>query len=315
MAKNNSKLYNFFFADGYRTTVIIIIILGIIFFGIVLYLTFSKKRTNFKLLFIVMLNVMISALLSIIGYLFNWKIEKENVKTLLFDNKFPCIMQSTFLAFFQSSRESFLTLLTFLVLLNYLNQKIKLDEDNTLYKVLIFCFCYGIPFIANIIYISIDAFGESHLFCFVKLDKPGPLCGTIHFSYLLFLLILNVIFTLYIIINDSCKKEEVNDVWFEDEYKKSCLNPLLKKIIFYPIAQIISLSFPINYRFSTFVSENGNEDKIAGIASVLNSVSSFIYTFIFMLSNNLLINFKDDKENNAVGQNVELNEGITLNPE
>ena len=34
-----------------------------------------------------------------------------------------------------------------------------------------------------------------------------------------------------------------------------------------------------------------------------------------MLSNNLLINFKDDKENNAVGQNVELNEGITLNPE
>ena len=41
MSENNSKLYNLFFADGYRFTVIII--LGIIFLGIVLYLSLSRK--------------------------------------------------------------------------------------------------------------------------------------------------------------------------------------------------------------------------------------------------------------------------------
>ena len=201
MSENNSKLYNFFFADGYRFAVIIIIILGIIFLGTVLYLVLSRKKSSFNLIFILMLNVMISSILSISGYLFNWKIGEYPNKKLLFDNEFLCVMESTVLAIFQSSRESCLTLLTFLILLNYLNEKIDLDKGQKMFEIIMFLYCYGVPFIANIVYISIGAFGENHLFCFVKLNNLGSICGSVHFFYLFVLLILNSVFTLFILIH------------------------------------------------------------------------------------------------------------------
>lgn len=298
MSENNSKLYNFFFADGYRIAVLIIIILGIIFFGIVLYLAFSRKRSNFNLIFILMLNVMISSIISITGYLIEWKIGEDNNKVLLFDSNFICVMQSTVLAIFQSSRESFLTLMTFLIVLNYLNEKIDLDSDKKKYKIIIFSYCYGVPVIANIIYISIGAYGENHLFCYVKLNQKGSVCGSIHFFYLFFLLVINSIFTLFLLIHDSCVKKPIeNDIWLEE---KTCLNPLLKKIIFYPIAQVFSLGVPIYYRYGTFISKDKNIYLMAGIAAVSNSFSSFIYTFIFMVSNNLLLcSKKEDKKDNS----------------
>ena len=212
------------------------------------------------------------------------------------------------LAIFQSSRESCLTLLTFLILINYLNEKIDLDNKKKFYKIIIFLYSYGIPVIANIIYISIGAYGENHLFCYVKLNDKGAICGSIHFFYLFALLILNSIFTLFILIHDSCiRKSNENEIWLEE---KTCINPLLKKIIFYPIAQVFSLGVPIIYRYGSFISKSDTIYKMAGIAAVSNSFSSFIYTLIFMASNNLLFCCKKDN-NTDDSKSIELNESLS----
>lgn len=308
MAENKSKLYNFFFADGFRIAVNIIILLGLIFFGTVVYKTYSRKRSNFKLLFIIMLNVMISTILSSLGYIFNWKVDNgSEKKVLLFNDGVTCIIQSFLLNFFQTSRESFLTLLTFIVFLYFKNQTFDLNKVKNLYKIAIYLFCYGIPLIASIIYMSIGAFGESHLFCFTKLENnsPVPITAIIHYIYLILLVLLNIIFTLYITIKDSCTKNNYqNDAWLEEEEKEEkkccclkCLNPLLLKIIFYPIAQLVCLSLPFAYRFiAFFFKKNPSLEVWAGLAAVLNSLSIVIYTFIFMFSNNLLPCCKIDNE-------------------
>ena len=122
MSNNHSKFYNFFFSDYCRFFENIIVLIGIIFFIFVLYKAFSNKRSGFKILFIVMLNAMICANLSILGYLINWKIDVgNNQRELLFGKKngFSCIVQSIFLTFFQTARESFLTNLTVIVLFDY----------------------------------------------------------------------------------------------------------------------------------------------------------------------------------------------------
>jgi len=99
-----SEIYQFFFAGGYRITVNIILFLSIISFGIFIYLVCSKKNSSFNIIFRIMLNVLISALLSGIGYLFNWK-KNEGIDeiNLIFENDFVCKMQSVTLGLFQTS--------------------------------------------------------------------------------------------------------------------------------------------------------------------------------------------------------------------
>ena len=253
-----------------------------------------------------MLNVLISALLSGIGYLFNWKnYEKKN---LIFENGIMCTIQSVTLGLFQTSRESFLVVLSFLIFLNYKNPNFNIDKKKILITIMIYLFGYGIPLIANIIYISIGGYGESHLFCFTKKDdnnkensdksdSNGDLIGIIHYIYIIILVILNFYFTFYIISHEvCCKNKEENDLW-EEEDNISCFNPLLKRLIFYPFAQIISLSGPIYYRIMTyFFEKNGEMDYSAGICAILNCLSTFLHTFIFALSNNLLNCNKKEEE-------------------
>jgi hypothetical protein len=256
-----------------------------------------------------MLNVLISALLSGIGYLFNCKnYEKKN---LIFGEGTMCTIQSVTLGLFQTSRESFLVVLSFLIFLNYKNPNFNIDKKKILITIMIYLFGYGIPLIANIIYISIGGYGKSHLFCFTKenddkSDSNGDIIGIIHYIYIIILVILNFYFTFYIISHEvCCKNKEENDLW-EDE-DNSCFNPLLKRLIFYPFAQIISLSGPVYYRIMSISKMSGDLKDAAGICAILNSFSSFIHTFIFALSNNI-INCKKNEE-------IKENQNLLLNKE
>ena len=73
----NSKAFNFFFADKYRTAIIIIIIISIILFLFVFPKTLSSSK-KFKLVYIVMINIMIIGIINPSVYFFNWVIYDEN---------------------------------------------------------------------------------------------------------------------------------------------------------------------------------------------------------------------------------------------
>jgi len=283
-----SVLTQFFFANNSRIIVNIILFFAIILFVIFIYLVCSRKNSSFNIIFKIMLNVMISALLSGIGYLFNWKnFEKDN--SLIFGGDIICSIQSVTLGLFQTSRESFLVLLSFLIFLNYKNPNINFDNHKKLIEIMIYLFGYGIPLIANIIYIIKGVYGKNDLFCFTDND----LISIVHYTYIIILVILNFFFTFYIISHEVCCKSKENDAW-EEEENASCFNPLLNRLIYYPFAQIISLSGPIYYRIK-FISRQKSLEDAAGICAVLNCLSTFLHTFIFALSNNLLNCNKKEK--------------------
>ena len=296
MSEKHSKLYYFFLADYGRITVNILVLIGFILFIIVLYKAFSKKTSGFKLLFIVMINVMICALLSIVGYIFNWKIKDENdERVLLFGDKDGalCIIQSLFLNFFQTARESLLTSLTIIVFFTYLEHNV----EKTKYKILIFLFCYGVPFASNILCLICDGFTENDLFCFTKVKGFGKTFGVIHYLYLIALALLNLGLVSSILIMDYKQGKKFED-WLDDEKGSKCccvfIDPLLKKIIPYPFAQFAALTFPIIYRVGN---KAGNSVKWAKIAAIGNSFAAVFYTLIFFYFNKIVLD-KDSKENN-----------------
>ena len=293
------SFYEFFFVDGYRLTVNIILFLAIISFGIFIYLVCSKKNSSFNMIFKIMLNVMISALLSGIGYIFNWK--NKNGDKLIFGEGPICPIQSVFLGLFQTSRESFLVSLSFLIFLNYKKTNINIDKNKNFIEIMIYLFGYGIPLIDNIIYIIIHGYGKSDSFCFTEKSHKGNLISIIHYTYIIILVILNFFFTFYILSHEvCCKNNEENDLWGEED-NISCFNPLLNRLIYYPLGQIISLSGPLYYRIMSIIYEGFeyNMKDPAGICAILNCFSSFIHTFIFALSNNLLnCNKKEEEKEN-----------------
>ena len=175
-----SVLTQFFFANNSRIIVNIILFFAIILFVIFIYLVCSRKNSSFNIIFKIMLNVMISALLSGIGYLFNWKnFEKDN--SLIFGGDIICSIQSVTLGLFQTSRESFLVLLSFLIFLNYKNPNINFDNHKKLIEIMIYLFGYGIPLIANIIYIIKGVYGKNDLFCFTD----NNLISIVHYTYII----------------------------------------------------------------------------------------------------------------------------------
>jgi len=301
-----SVIGEFFFADKYRIIVNIILFFAIILFVILIYLVCSRKISSFSISFKIMLNVMISALLSGIGYLFNWK--NDNNNNLIFGEGIICPIQSVTLGLFQTSRESFLVVLSFLIFLNYKNPNINFDDYKKLIEIMTYLFGYGIPFIVNIIYIVEGGYGKSHLFCFT--DKN--IISIIHYSYIIILVLLNFYFTFYIISHEvCCKNRDEDDVW--DEEDTSCFNPLLNRLIYYPFAQIISLSGPIYYRINFIISSEEELLKdAAGICAILNCLSTFLHAFIFALSNNLL-NCKK-KEEIKENKNPLFNRDMELKP-
>ena len=100
-----SVIGEFLYADKYRIIVNIILFFAIILFVILIYLVCSRKISSFSIIFKIMLNVMISALLSGKGYLFNWK-NDDNANLILGDG-IICHIQSITLGLFQTSRKVF----------------------------------------------------------------------------------------------------------------------------------------------------------------------------------------------------------------
>ena len=306
----HSKLYYFFFADFCRITINILILIGFILFVILLHKAFSKKKSHFNLLFVVMINIIVCALLSIIGYIFNWKIIDNNggekKRILLFGNRddFLCRIQSIFLNYFQTVRESLLTSLTIIVFINYKAH----NTEKIQFKILIFSFCYGIPVISNIICFIFDGFGDNDLFCFTKDKGFGKAFGIIHYLYLLTLLITNLALVLSIIIMDYRQGKEYEDWLIDDEKASKCriINPSLKKIIGYPIAQIVALIFPSIYRIGNKVGTSTNWAKIAATG---NSFSVILYTIIYFYSNKQVLN-EEIQDNEANEANRELSSAI-----
>lgn len=300
---SNSKIYDFFLADGYKITINVLIFFELLLFLIIIWKTVSRKKSGFNLLFLLMMNSIISGILSAIGYLLNWKVKVDDSdrKKLLFGESdgFLCQTQSFMIAYFQSTRETFCSLITIIVFMSYKIKNFDIQNMRPLYKFYILLLGNGIPLIANIIYSIVGLFGDSHLFCFTKLyvDKTVSICGTIHFVYIIILISLSFFFILYIIIKD-CKNRK--NVWtnLDDNNKKKCFSdPQLKKIIFYPFAQILANSFIFYHRFTDFFFENKVEHENnmrSGPAAVVNTVSSLLYIIIFILSNDI---FCSDEEN------------------
>ena len=306
----NSTLYNFFFVDISRALIIIFIIIGTILFLAVLGITLSLRKKNknkFKLVYIIMINVMITAILEPISYLLNWVNTERN---LLFGNQdgFFCQAQAFSLTFFQSSREIFVTLISIITFISFkFSDVINIDESN-ISLILVFLFGYLIPFIESMIYLLKKGFGRSHCYCFTKIEGSpeekefSELIGTIHFSFVVALIIVSIFFISYLIIatTNFCNKVQEEDLWIKKYDKKYCINPKLKKIIYFPIAQVITMSLPVIYRFKSFISHNQTgADDIAGPAAVVNSVSTILYTSVFAISNEIFTNFshKMEKEN------------------
>ena len=287
----HSQLYNFFFPDEYKIIINIIVILAIILFVFILKKVLKRKKKKFNLLFLIMLNVMISGILCPLAYLLNWKVKKNsesNERELLFGKSedFICQSQSFLLSFFQSSRETFVTLLIITIVLFY-HKKI---DNNMIYKIIFISIGYGVPFFSNLIYSIIGAFGESHLFCFTAINTKNVTvyCGTIHFTYIFILLLISLSLTIYIII--QFRKDAKKDVWFDEgKSKLICCNDLdIQKIIYYCIAQIITMGLIFYYRFRDYFYKMSDLDdivQVAGICSIFNAISSIIYTIIFIISN------------------------------
>ena len=303
-----SKIYNFFFADPSRIIIIIFIIISLILSLSALWITLSirkKNRIKFKLVYIIMMNVMVTATLEPVSYLLNWADENRN---LLFGKQddFFCQAQGFSIGFFQSSREIFVTLISIISFISFkFGDVINIDESK-LGLIFVLLIGYLIPLIENMIYLLKKGFGQSHLYCFTrnagKIEEINfaELCGTIHFSFVIALVIVSIFFISYLVIEtSSCKKKEENEdeeVWIKDD-KKYCINPMLKKIIFFPIAQIITMSLPVFYRFNSFISHNEKEaDKISGPAAVVNSVSSILYISVFAISNGIFTNFSKEED-------------------
>ena len=308
MGEEHTDLYYFFFADFCRITINIIVFFGLILFIFVLYKAFSNKDSKFTFIFIIMINVMICSILSILGYIFNWKVVKNEGRELLFkdDLYFLCQFQSILLTYFQTVRESLLTSLTIIVIFDYLGKNIK-----KIFKILLFIFCYGIPFISNIICFCLDGFGETDLFCFTDSNNFGRSFGILHFGYIFLLILSNIILCIIILIMDY-KQGKSNKVWLNldnSQNKESGCNisPEVRKIAFYPVAQIICLFFPITYRIGNNSKAVEENILLAQITAIGNSLSSILYALIFIITNkkifwkkkemnNLIINESNEKQ-------------------
>ena len=312
-----SKAFNFFFADYYRIAIIILTVLGILIVSAILTKTFlikKKQKNKFKLVFIVMINVMITAVLETVSYSLNWIItDKNNKKTLLFgkSNEFFCQAQGFSLTFFQSSCEIFVTLISIITFISFkLEDDFNIDESK-LSLIVISLIGYLIPLIESIIYLVNDGYGRSHSYCFSKIKtkkedekeidpndlKLSEICGAIHYSLLISLILISTFFISYLIISTTCRNKNINDVdlWIKDEYnKKYCIHPMLKKIIFFPIAQFFIMSVQFIYRYINYFSDYEIVEKFARPAAVVNSFSSIIYSLIFAISNGIFTNINEE---------------------
>ena len=197
-----------------------------------------------------------------------------------------------------TARETFVTLISIISFISF-----KFGENFNINKsklslIIALLVGYLIPFVANIIYYITGLFGKTQYFCFIK-KKTWV---TIHLVYISALVIISTILITYLVVKTSCcKKTQEYDGWInDDDNEKYCMNPKLKKIIFFPIAQIFTIFLLLIFRFVDHYIE-GEEDfkyskNLARPAGVLNSSSSILYTLIFAITNRIFTNFNGDTD-------------------
>ena len=300
--QEHTPAYNFFFADAYRIAIMILIIIAIILFFLVIAKSFTKQR-KFKLMYIVMLNVIFTAIINAVGFLFNWVIYGDKEKNLLFGET-CCKIQSFILFFFHAARESFVTLISVVSFISFKFDEQFNNNKNKLGLIMVFLFGYLIPIITNIIYLSIGAYDQGHYFCFVNNKNPtSKVCGFIHTFYVIFLVIVSIILISYLVIKTAnCNKEQNNNSWTDDDVEKHCINPNLKKIIFFPIAQfcfnVVLLIYRIKYLLDDDEKNEGSVEE--GVAAVLSSLSSISYSIIFAITNGIFTNTNESSKNEII---------------
>lgn len=184
---------------------------------------------------------------------------------------------------------------------------------------------YTFPFILNLSYVLYGGYGQSHLFCFTSQNNKGKICGIIHFVYVTFIqlvsFVLSLILIRFIYLVKKRLKEEVSLEFertesFSDELSTSSL---IKKIIVFPIAQILFMVLPIYYRFREWFSDEDKQILViyAGIVAIVCVLPALVYPFIFALITNLFSviknktsfegNYRADDDNSFTGRVSNLN--------
>ena len=290
----------FFFEDGYRAFIIILIIIAIILFLFVIVKSFSKPR-KFKLMYFVMLNVIFTAIINSVGFLFNWVINGK----LIFEGEynFACQAQSFILFFFHTARESFVTLISVVSFISFKFDEQFNNDKNKLGLLMASLVGYLIPIIVNIVYPIIGAYGQGHYFCFVNNSHPtSKICGLIHTIYVILLVLVSIILISYLVIKTAnCNKEQNNNSWTDDDVEKHCMNPNLKKIIFFPIAQLCFNVVLLSYRMKNLAFKTENDDGgLERAAAALSSLSSISYSIIFAITNGIFTNKNESSKNEII---------------
>ena len=292
---NDSTVFKFFFMDFWRFAILILIIIAAILFLLVFVKTLKKKK-KFKLIYIVMINVIVTAIINSIGFSFNWKVDNK----FLFDdeNGFACQGQSFLLFFTHTARETFVTLISVISFISFkFGDHFNIDKSK-ISLIIALLVGYLIPLIADIIYLNLKVYGFNDYYCFTSNENKNSsrICGVIHTVYILFLVAISIVFIIYLSIKTSrSNMEQKYRLWIDDNTEKYCINPILKKIIFFPVVQICANCIALTYRILNYIFDF-KVDYLAKPAAAISSVSSISYTIIFAITNEIFTNFEREEE-------------------
>jgi len=136
----------------------VLVFFGLVIFIFIIYKAISNKeeKSEFKFLFVILVDAMICTLLSVVGYLFNWKIEINNESKLLFESRILCRIQSIFLIHFLTTRENLLLYLTIIILLYCLEKEF---QKKKVFQWGFLILCHVIPILSCISCIIFGGYG------------------------------------------------------------------------------------------------------------------------------------------------------------
>ncbi len=217
------------------------------------------------------------------------------------DNSFICKFQSFSIGTFIEARETFATSITIIMFIKAILKK-NLNRDTTIKVVMLIGYCF--PIINNICFILIGGYGKSHLFCFTNGSPQGKLSVTLHFSYIIINQLFSIILSTVLIIHicyfkkeksksNTTQKFDLNNNSYStiNSQNEIELSRIIKKIIFFPIAQFLFMLCPFIYRgqewFSTTQREKSYWILFGGIVAIACSFPAIGYTLIFAVTNGM----------------------------